>query len=222
MFKTLPTGLPPLFALWVLILLANQAFAAQDRCPKGGGGWAAACFTEQAGVRYVKRQYLGRLKWNRQGYALVSRADAFDLMAVNRQGKVVVPGIYHTGDFDYPDAEAGVGRFGTPDGKCGYFQASGFQIVIPPRYDVCRAFHDGLAVACSGCTRYCDDEDCHLDHLVDGRADKLGLDGTVHASYTLPTLDTVCGAPEWRLLTPRDGTDLLRCTGNKNPFDDLK
>jgi hypothetical protein len=200
------------------VLLSGPA-AAANACPKGGDGWSAACFTEQAGVRHVKRQYLGRLKWNRAGYALVSRADAFELMAVDRQGKVVLPGIYHTGDFDYPDAERGGGRFATPDGKCGYFQARGFQVVVPARYDVCQAFHDGRAIACTGCTRYCDDEDCHLDHLVDGRADALGLDGTVHDSYTLPTLDTVCGTPERRRLTPRAGIDLLNCLDDHNPFD---
>ncbi|AVR98058.1 WG repeat-containing protein [Pseudoduganella armeniaca] len=173
-------------------------------------------------MRHVKPQYLGRLKWNRAGYALVSRADAFDLMAVNRQGKVVVPGIYHTGDFDYPDAERGVGRFATPDGKCGYFQARGFQVVVPARYDVCQAFHDGRAIACTGCTRYCEDEDCHIDRLVGGDGVALALDGTVRERFTLPTLDTVCGTPERRLLTPRSGADLLRCAGDRNPFDDLK
>lgn len=206
----------------IATLLTGAAATAASSCTKGGDGWAAACFTEQDGARHVKRQYLRRLEWNRQGFALVSRSDAFELMAVDRHGKVAVPGIYHTGDFDYPDAERGVGRFGTPDGKCGYFQASGFRIVVPARYDVCRAFHDGRAIACTGCTRYCDDEDCHLDRLVDGQADELGLDGTVRASYALPTLDTVCGTPERRLLTPRAGADLLNCLDERNPFDDLK
>ncbi|WEF33308.1 WG repeat-containing protein [Pseudoduganella chitinolytica] len=202
------------------ILLGGPA-AGADICPQDGDGWPAACFTEQDGVRHVKRQYLGRLKWDRLGYALVSRADAFELMAVNRQGKVVVPGIYHTGDFDYPDAERGVGRFATPDGKCGYFQANRFTIVVPARYDVCQAFHDGKAVACTDCTRYCDDEDCHLDRLVGGSADELKLDGTKRRTYALPTLDTVCGTPERRILTPRAGADLLQCV-RSNPFDELR
>ncbi|WUR11972.1 WG repeat-containing protein [[Empedobacter] haloabium] len=204
------------------ILLAGPPAIAAAHCPKGGDDWPDACFVEQAGERYVKRQYLDRLKWNRQGYALVSRADAFELMAVNRQGKVVVPGIYHTGDFDYPDAERGVGRFATLDGKCGYFQARGFKVVVPARYDVCRAFHDGWATACTGCTRYCDDEDCHMDHLVGGQADQLGLDGTVRQSYPLATLDTVCGSPERRKLTQRAGTTLLQCVRDPGPFDHLR
>lgn len=202
--------------------MASPASAPPASCAKGGDAWEPTCFTEHAGQRYVKRQYLGRLKWDRHGHALVSRSDAFDLMAVNRQGKVVVPGIYHAGDFDYPDAERGVGRFATPAGKCGYFQASRFTIVVPARYDVCRAFHDGAATACTDCTRYCDDEDCHVDRLVGGSADELALDGTIRRSYTLPTLDTVCGTPERRVLTPRAGANLLQCLGQRNPFDDLR
>lgn len=220
MSSTVRKGTALLCAAFTLLPGSPGAVAA-DRCPTGGDGWPDACFTEQNGVRHVKPQYLKRLKWDRHGHALVSRADAFELLAVNRQGKVVVPGIYHTGDFDYPDAERGVGRFATPDGKCGYFQAKQFTIVVPARYDVCQAFHDGKAVACTDCTRYCEDEDCHLDRLVGGSAVELALGGTVRRTYALPTLDTVCGTPERRILKPRAGADLLQCV-RSNPFDELR
>lgn len=204
-----------------VLCAVTGAVAGAESCPAGGQSWSSRCLDGTGATRRVNPRYLNRLEWNRYGIALVSLDRTFELLAVNRQGEVVVPNIRRTGDFDYPDAEGGVGRFGTPDhSKCGYFQARGFTIVVPARYDACTAFHDGRAIACTGCTRYCEDEDCHMDHLVGGEAVELAPDGSVRDRYQLPTLDTVCGTPERRILTPGAGGERLRCVGGRNPFDE--
>jgi hypothetical protein len=212
-----------LLLLVISLFCAGAAPAAATvPCPAGGESWSSRCFDVAGDARRVKPRYLKRLTWNRHGIALVSSSDTFELLAVNRQGEVMVPNIRRTGDFDYPDAEGGVGRFATPDhGKCGYFQAPRFSIVVPARYDHCTAFRDGEAMACTGCTRYCEDEDCHVDHLVGGEAVELALDGSVRRRYALPTLDTVCGTPERRIVTPGASGARLRCAGQRNPFDGL-
>lgn len=208
--------------LWFLLLFSvfcTGIAAGAESCPAGGEFWSSRCFDVVGDMRQVKPRYLNRLAWNRHGFAVVLLDRTFELLAVDRRGVVVVPNIRHTGDFDYPDAQAGVGRYGTPDGKCGYFQAARFTIVVPARYDECTAFHAGKATACTGCTRYCEDEDCHMARLVGGQAVELALDGSVRNRYALPTLDTVCGTPARRILTPGASGERLRCLGQRNPFD---
>lgn len=192
-------------------------------CPAGGEFWSSRCFDTAGDTRRVKPRYLNRLTWNRHGIALVSTDATFELLAVNRKGEVVVPNIRHTGDFDYPDAEGGVGRFGTPDhGKCGYFQAPQFTIVVPARYDHCTAFHDGEALACTGCTEYCDDEDCHMHRWIGGEGVVLDPAGAVRGTFKPPTLETVCGTAQPPTITRRPGTPLLQCARGAGPFDHLK
>lgn len=208
-----------LLPLW----FGTAVVAATPSCPAGGEGWSSRCFSVDGESRKVQPRYLKRLRWNRHGIALVSFSDRFELLAVNRKGEVVVPNIRHTGDFDYPDAEGGVGRFGTPDGsKCGYFHAPRFTVVVPARYDHCTAFHDGEALACTGCTEYCDDEDCHMHHWIGGEGVVLARDGTVRRMFTPPALDTVCGKGPPPTITRRPGTPLLQCARGAGPFDHLK
>lgn len=212
--------------LWLLFSLfcAGAApAAAATPCPAGGESWSSRCFDVAGETRRVKPRYLNRLTWNRHGIALVSSSDTYELLAVNRQGEVVVPNIRRTGDFDYPDAEGGVGRFATPDhARCGYFRAPRFNIVVPARYDHCTAFRDGEALACTGCTEYCDDEDCHMHRWIGGEGVVLAPDGTVRRTFTPPTLDTVCGKSEQPTITARPGTPLLQCPRGAGPFDHLR
>ena len=212
-----------LFLSLVSLWCGTAVAAAAPSCPAGGEGWSTRCFSLDGESRKVQPRYLKRLRWNRYGIALVSLHDRFELLAVNRQGEVVVPNIRHTGDFDYPDAEGNVGRFGTPDHtKCGYFQAPRFTIVVPARYDHCTAFHDGEALACTGCTEYCDDEDCHMHHWIGGEGVVLDPAGAVRGTFQPPTLETVCGKSGQPTITPRPGTSLLQCPRGADPFDHLK
>ena len=167
----------------ILLLAALAALplppCAAGPCPAGGEEWATRCFTGHGDARRVKPRYLDRLAWNTHGMATILVAQPRELLAVDRQGRVAVPDIRHTGDFDYPDAEGGIGRFRAADGRCGYFAAERFTIVIAATYDACKAFHDGEAEACTGCTSRCTDAHCHDTELVGGTGVTLAPDGTI-------------------------------------------
>ncbi|TWI62143.1 hypothetical protein IP91_04252 [Pseudoduganella lurida] len=183
-------------------------------CPRNGDGWTAACFTGTGSERRVKPRYLARLDWNRYGMATIIVDQPRELLAVDRRGKVAVPDIRHTGDFDYPDAEHGIGRFtarsATGRRQCGYFAAERFTVVVAPVYDQCEAFHDGEAAACQDCVRYCRDEDCHDSVLVGGRGVVLAPDGKVLRSFTPATMDNVCGRDQASVRRP-GATAVLTC-----------
>src|SRR5450830_444276 len=174
----------------VLLLAALAALPlashAAGPCPAGGEDWATSCFTGHGDARRVKPRYLDRLVWNAHGMATILVSEPRELLAVDRKGRVVVPNIRHTGDFDYPDAEGGIGRFQAANGRCGYFAAGRFAIVIPATYDACKAFQGGEAEACTGCTSQCTDTDCHDTVLVDGSGVTLAPDGAVLRRQVLP------------------------------------
>lgn len=165
------------FLLACLLALLAGAAPAADPCPQGGD-WAASCLQTSGKVRQVKRQYLDRLELNKSGMAVIVIDAPRELLAVNRRGIVVVPGIAHTGDFDYPDAEQGVGRF-TAQGKCGYFRAGSFRVLVPPVYDACLAFREGEAHACQECTRRCTVPECQDSVLVGGRGFVFNAQGAL-------------------------------------------
>lgn len=167
----------------LLALIASPALAA-DPCPQGGD-WSASCLQTAGKVRQVKRQYLDRLELNKSGMALIVIEAPRELVAVNRRGVVVVPGIAHTGDFDFPDAEQGVGRF-TAQGKCGYFRAGSFRIVVPPVYDACLAFRNGEAQACQDCVRRCTVPECQDSRLVGGKGFVFNAKGALLRKFTPP------------------------------------
>lgn len=206
--------------LWLLACLALLAIAparAAQPCPsaKQGGDWSAACFAGEGSERRVKPQYLKRLAWNQHGMATILVAEPRELLAVDRSGKVVIPNIRHTGDFDYPAAERGIGRFSIADAqgkpKCGYFAAGTFAVVVAPEYDQCQAFHDGAALACKDCVSYCRDGDCHDSVLVGGHGVVLAPDGKVVRLHTPPTLDNVCGQAGKASVKTHGATAVLHC-----------
>ena len=195
-----------LLAGWAVLAVGTHALAAKpvDQCPrtKSGNEWSAQCFMENGGERKVKPRYLKRLDVNRYGMAVIVIEEPREMVAVNRRGVVVVPNIRHTGDFDYPTADRGIGRFamdvaGDDKGpllKCGYFKAGQFRIVVPAQYDQCGPFREGEGEACSECVSYCTDQDCHDRVFVGGKGVVLAPNGEILRTYNLPGLDKVCGA----------------------------
>jgi hypothetical protein len=218
-----------LAASWFAAMPARAA----DACPSAARGaereWSAQCLDDHGGERRVKPQYLKRLDFNRYGMATIVISSPRELLAVDRRGVVVVPNIRQTGDFDYPSAEQGVGRFaverpgadGKPVLKCGYFKAERFSIVVPPLYDQCQPVHEGEGDACTDCVRYCTDADCHDSVFVGGKGVVLSADGKILRTYQPPSLDKVCGAPELASVRAVNGgaTQVLTCKpGANSPF----
>ena len=210
---------------------APAANLAVDPCPstKTGGEWSAQCFTGKGGGRKVKLRYLKRIDANRHGMAVVIIAAPREMVAVDRRGAVVLPNIRHTGDFDYPTAEHGVGRFAVnvagedepPVFKCGYFKAEQFSIVAPAQYDQCGPVRQGEGQACTDCVRYCTDPDCHDSVFVGGKGVVLAPDGAILRTYTPPGLDQVCGTgrPAEISVVNGSGMRLLKCdTAVDSPF----
>lgn len=215
----------------LLFMLGSAAAAADEPCPPAGAQdpWTAACFEEKDDVRRVKPAFMDRVRVDRHGVATLFIEDRFELVAVDRRGNVIVPNIRHTGDFDYPAAHLGIGRYsivgkdaaGKRVEQCGYFQAPRFTILVPARFDHCAAFQEGKAFACTGCTRYCTDTDCHGDRFSGGRGVELRSDGGIARAFVLRQPSELCDRPEWvRITQPHEGMLILQCTGrNPGPFD---
>jgi hypothetical protein len=209
-------------APWLALcfMLMASACSASDPCPAGADDWAAACFQQQAGIRQVRPAHLGKLVVDRSGHAVLRVAETKELVAVDRRGVVVVPGIYHTGDFDYQQARAGLGRFRS-GGKCGYFDVGNFEIRIPATFDQCEAF-DESATVCTDCVAYCLDGDCHERLMVGGQGYHLDQRNRVLSRFTPPVLAQACqGAPPASVeRTP--GKAVLRCPSSAAaPFGNM-
>lgn len=207
------------FLLLLLVLSPAWAFAAKPGCPArdGEGSWSPQCFTGKGGLRQLKPQYLRKLSFKKSGKAVIVIAgDTLpnEVAALDRRGRIVVPGIYHTGDFDYPYAPLGVGRF-SENGKCGYFQSSSFKIVVPSEYDRCHPYHDdGIGAACKDCERYCTHPDCYDSRLVGGQGFDFDAHGKLLETYALPELEKACAHGIRKL--DREGL-YLECEPDPNP-----
>ena len=223
-----------LFVVCMALVLCTPGFAkdrAVDICPstKIGGEWSAQCFTQEAGKRTVKRQYRKRIDANAYGMAVITIAEPREMVAVNRFGIVVIPNIRHAGDFDYPSAEHGVGRFsvsvggerGNATSKCGYFQAEQFEVVVPAQYDQCGPFIKGESEACTECVSYCTDADCHDSVFVGGKGVVLSPNGSILRTYKPPGIDQVCGggSPAQISAINKSGSKVLTCKAPvQSPF----
>jgi hypothetical protein len=218
----------------VTILLWSTAATAADLCPatSPGAEWAATCFETDHASRRVKRPYIKHLRPNDQGYATVIISEPRELVAIDRDGKVVVPGIVHTGDFDFPTAHGGVGRFITRKNlpgnrtapQCGYFDSASFRVVIPAEYDHCKPFADGEAIACKHCQSHCVDPDCHDSVLTGGEGVALALDGTVRRRFKLREPTPKCAQPRSEQVSGTlEARPDLRCASDtQDPFNQLK
>lgn len=156
---------------WIGSLLALAAAQAMADCPGKDDVWADQCFEPAGDGERLKKAYLKKVKFDKSGHAVLTR-EPMELAAIDRQGIIKVPGIYFAGDFDYKDAEDGIGRFGAQ--RCGYFNVKTYQIVIPATYDQCQPFHAGQAVVCNDCIRYCTQPECQDSVLAGERI--LALD----------------------------------------------
>ena len=138
------------------------------------------------------------VQFDRNGYAAIVITAPPELVAVNRQGKVVrvnrarLPGFR----FEPRDQSSTIARFGyvVPNAKikhqfkCGYYQAGPFRIVAPPRYDYCDAFNEGKALVCFGCINHCENGDCHEPDLINGEALVINDRNEVIRTIQLPSL----------------------------------
>lgn len=207
---------------------------ASDPCPPTNldKEWSVACFDTDGDTRRVKNDFIDRINVSSYGTATILVGDTPDLphelIAVDRQGNVVVPNIRHTGDLDHLDAFRGLGRFSTfstnADGnrteKCGYFQAPQYRVVIEPEFDQCDAFTEQGAFACKDCVSYCSDADCHVRHFIGGRGFKFDTNGKLEQEFTVKTLETFCRRPDLvRLTKISSASTMIQCDGPRdNPF----
>lgn len=223
-------------ALMLVLLWAMHApgACASDRCPPThmNAEWSVTCLEGEDDRRRVKAEFLDRIQVNVYGMATVTIDDSPGLLreviAVDRHGNVVVPNIRHTGDFDYPSAYRGLGRFsviktdasGRRVEKCGYFQSPQYRVLVSPDFDQCDAFNEEGAFACKGCVSYCSDSECHVREFIGGRGYELDTNGRIKREFIVPTLDTFCRRPNLVRLTKISETAMsIHCDGpSDNPF----
>jgi hypothetical protein len=202
-------------------MLAGAPCRAAGPCPpqKANADWSSRCFEGKDPVRRVKAKYLKNIGIDKNGMATIRIGSPYELLAVDRRGLVVVPNIYHVGDFDFPYAENGLGRFamkaenraGKPVSKCGYFRAPAFKVVVPAVYDQCQAVHDGTALVCNDCVRYCTEYDCQNSVFIGGKLFVLDDSGKVIREPAPLSLADVCGGAQYVRVENRPGTPYLGC-----------
>lgn len=219
-----------LFVVVVLMIYTSLASAA-ELCPPTSLNmeWSAECFEEKGALRQVKRDFIKNLKLNQYGMTRVLIAVPSELVAIDRQGKVIIPGIRYTGDFDYPKAHLGICRFYSKknvsgeSNQCGYFSSERLQIIVPARFDHCAAFKDSQALACTNCVSYCTEPDCQDSVFVGGQGMIIGANGATQKTFALPSLETVCLRPDMvRISKLSTGAQMLSClSGPSDPFNKL-
>jgi hypothetical protein len=206
-----------------LFLLLWTAFSgAASLCPSTNSKdeWSAQCFERKEDGRHVKASYRKNIHVDKRGVALIMITEPRELVAVDRRGRVVVPGIVYWGDFDLPNEHNGMNRFsemvndasGAAKERCGYFSTRRFRIVVPAQFDACQAFHDGKADACKDCTRYCTEPECQNSILIGGQGYAVLPDGSLHEQRTVRSKETLCSRPELLMETEiYEGRTWLRC-----------
>jgi hypothetical protein len=219
----------------LLLLLTGQLAAffataafAQKQCPDADQQWATRCFAGAGAERHIKPGFVRNIRVKKNGYSTISLSDKLEVVAVDRRGRVAVPGIYFSGDFDYPDAENGLGRFeastknkfGATVSTCGYFNGKNFKIVIPAIYDHCQPFHDGKALVCKDCERYCTEDECQDSVFIGGNNFILNGNNEVMRQYGPVTLARACGGEAFvRVVRENRATPFLNCLPHPdNPF----
>jgi len=212
---------------WLAVCLNALA---SDQCPPTNthAEWSVDCFEGNDNLRHVKGQYLDKIRVNSYGATTILIGSPRELLAVDRHGKVILTNIRHTGDFDYPSAYRGIGRFSTSvtdaQGKriekCGYFKSPQFRLLVPAEFDQCEAFEKEGAYACKDCVSYCSDADCHIREFIGGRGFLLGSNGAIKREFAAKTLQTYCRRPDLvRLTTAASGVVTIHCDGpSDNPF----
>ena len=197
--------------LAALLMLAVAACSAVEPCGTGGRDWASSCFTEVGGVRQVKPAYLGNIPFGAGEHATIVIGQPRELVAVDHRGVVVVPGIFHTGDFDYPPPNGELVRFRS-GAKCGYFDPRNFQIRIPAAYDHCRSFQQQVAAVCNDCEVYCTEKECQDSTFVGGTGFELDHNNRVLRRFSLQALARACnGKPPAKVEKGARAYGYLQC-----------
>lgn len=213
-----------------LLLSCSTLASAVDHCPRTSANneWSAQCFEGGGEQRRVKPAFLGRLDVDAFGRTTILIAAPRELVAVGRDGRILIPGIRHVGDFDYPDTPQGIGRFdaavrmggGGEKRRCGYFLAKELRVLVEARFDQCAPFNERLALACTDCRSYCTETECQDSILLGGQGFLLRRDGAVEKTYALPAPSEACpGAAAPRISTLAGGAMLLKCPARAaDPF----
>lgn len=210
-----------ILAIFMLFVLGQAGAAMDVRCPasKSDERWAAECLKFDGKDRRIKPEYRKGIAFNKFGKAVIVLDNPFEVAAVDRTGKIVIPGIANGGDRDYPNAEKGVGRFYVGK-KCGYFKAGEFKILVPAEYDACHPFLNGEAAACKECALYCTEAECHSSTFVGGQGFVFAANGRLLRRYAPPELENACGKTGVDSVGKVHGTlPLLKCKDDPNsPF----
>ncbi|MEO7495965.1 MAG: WG repeat-containing protein [Massilia sp.] len=217
----------------LLLMLAGFAVVActsSDLCPPTDqkAEWSSQCFAGSGADRHVKRAYLRLLKPNASGHTTIIIGNPHELVAVDRRGMVVIPNIIHTGDFDFPDARDGIGRFavttrdeqGRTAVKCGYFDSRGFNVVIPPSYDECQPFDGGQATVCNDCATYCTEPECQNSRLIGGKGYAIDRNNKIVRKLAQPPLEQACsGSPPEKVVKVTPTRSYFQCAQSaSSPF----
>lgn len=188
--------------IFIFALFASSANAS-NTCPDfDSREWSSHCFVKTPEGSKVAPSHLKNLVFNDVGIARVVISHPRELVAVDRKGVIVIPDIAHTGDFDYPDARHGLGRFrsvhvndsGKAVSKCGYFDGASFKIVIPADYDHCEAFGEETAIVCVGCEVYCIELECRNSTFAGGQGFEISPNNVVLRKFLFSPIDSICGA----------------------------
>lgn len=213
-----------LLAMLMLALSAVSCSATQS-CPAGAQQqeWDAACFAGTGAQRQLKPEHVRKLSFDTSGHAVISIAAPRELVALDRRGRVVVPGIFHTGDFDYPQPRGQLARF-RDGGKCGYFNVRDFSIAVPASYDQCQSFGATSGQVCNDCALYCTVRECQDSMLIGGQGWEIDQHHRVLRRFAPPTLTQACnGAPPARVEQRQDARPWLQCApAPGTPFGQLR
>jgi hypothetical protein len=174
--------MPPRFVAVFLLCCAAHGSAA-DLCPRTdvSAEWSARCFQTTGAARKVKARFINRL---RTAPTTILITETRELVAIDAHGRVIVPNIAYTGDFDMTNPD-GIERFWSARARCGYVAGKTFAIVVPAQFDHCEAFAHGRARACIDCVARCIDEDCHGKTLVGGRGVELDTSGRIRRRFAI-------------------------------------
>jgi hypothetical protein len=220
--------------LAMLVALALASCNAAELCPSTDKNleWSSNCFEGVEAVRRVKPEHTKKITANQAGYATIMISHPRELVAVDRTGVVTIPNIFHTGDFDYPNARARLGRFQAPTkngkgesiAKCGYFDALTLQITIPATYDHCQPFVQGVAAVCNGCATYCAEPECQSSIFVGGEGFAIDSKNKILRQFTPPSLAKACGGGTTaKVVKITQAISYVQCTPAANsPFGRLQ
>lgn len=220
--------------LTMLVAFASVSCTSAELCPSTdqNRAWSSACFEGAGSARHVKPENTKKIIANMAGFATIMIDETRELVAVDRSGAVRISNIFHTGDFDFPNANQGLGRFqkmadngnGEARTKCGYFNGSNFTIAVPATYDQCLAFKEGTATVCNDCAKYCTEPECQNSILVGGRGFIIDGKNKVLHQFAPPSLDKACGDKQsGKVVKVTETISYLQCSPAANsPFGQLR